>query len=143
MPPAPTTRLTLIGPAICPRAKAEVSAAISPVARIPPTLRASCMPTIVITMNVPPTNSAASMIGTMPDQTIGSAMPKAMTRWLATQRRRFVTTLRSIAVARVDPIAAAPKSGQDQPKTAGSRMTCLAMTGKKVAGMMYPKPNAP
>ena len=98
---------------------------------------------MVITMNVPPTNNAASMIGAMPDQTIGSATPNAMTRWLATQRRRLVTALRSIAVASVDPIAAAPKTGQDQPNTAGSRMTCLAMTGKKVAGMMYPKPNAP
>jgi hypothetical protein len=38
------------------------------------------MPTIVITMNVPPTKSAASMIGTMPDHTTGSTTPNAMTR---------------------------------------------------------------
>ncbi len=44
--------------------------------------------------------------------------------------------LRSMAVASVELIAAAPKTGQDQPKIAGSRITCLAMTGKNVAGMM-------
>jgi len=94
-------------------------------------------------MKVPPTKSAATMIAAMPGQTTGSATPNAMRRWLAIHSRRLLTTLRSIAVASVDPIAAAPNTGQDQPKTAASWTTCFAITGRNVAGMMYAKPNAP
>src|SRR5437867_1929036 len=47
---------------ICPSAKAEVIVAMRPVARGPATARASCMPASVITMKVPPTRRAATMM---------------------------------------------------------------------------------
>ena len=60
-----------------------------------------------------------------------------MTRWLSIQTRRLPHEPARTAAARGVTAAAAPKSGQDQPKTAGSCIACRAMTGRNVPGMMY------
>ena len=47
------------------------------------------------------------------------------------------------AAAKAAATDAAPKIGHAQPKTAGSWTTSRASIGRKVAGIMYPKPQAP
>ncbi|MNC97393.1 hypothetical protein D3C83_150400 [compost metagenome] len=68
--------------------------------------------------------------------TSGLATPSAMTQALAIHSRRPLSTRAKPPASRVDAVAAAPNSGQAQPKTAGSSITCFAITGTKVAGMM-------
>jgi len=121
---------------ICPSAKAEVIVAMRPVARGPATARASCMPASVITIKVPPTRRAATMMPPIAGHATGSATPSAMTRWASIHRRRLPKSRPQRAAASGETAAAAPKTGQDQPKTEGSLTTCRAMTGRNVAGTM-------
>ena len=121
---------------ICPTANAEVIAAIRARARVPAILRASCIPAMVITMNVPPTNRAAIMIPDRPCTTEGSIRPSAIARLPAIQVPRCVMNRPTRAAKSVETTAAAPKTGHAHPKRRGSGTTSLAMTGKKVAGMM-------
>ena len=52
------------------------------------------------------------------------------------QSRRPLSTRWSAPAASVEATAAAPNNGHAQPNTAGSPITCFAITGTKVAGMM-------
>ena len=76
------------------------------------------------------------MMPPMPCHQTGSATPRAITRWQRIQRRRLPMKRAHPAAASGERAAAAPKTGHDQPKTRGSWITCRAMTGRNVPGMM-------
>ena len=59
----------------------------------------------------------------------GQATPSAMTQALAIQRRRPLSTRPSAPARSVEATAAVPNSGHAQPNTAGSSITCFAITG--------------
>src|SRR2546422_898537 len=135
-PRASISRLAKTGPRICPVANAAVMAAISPAPCAPPTCRASCMPTLVTTMKLPPTQSAATRTPPIPGIANGAPTPRAITSWLTAHKRRYGECRERTATASVDATAAAPKTGQAQPNTAGSAISSRAIAGIKVAGMM-------
>jgi hypothetical protein len=98
---------------------------------------------MVATMKVLPTRNAAHMTARIPGQMTGRTTPTAIATWLEAQRRRLPTNLEHPAAAKVAATDAAPKIGHVQPKTAGSWTTSRPSMGRKVAGIMYPKPQAP
>src|SRR5258706_453931 len=127
-----TTMLATIGPAIWPAANAEVIAAISSAADGPATRRASCIPTMVITMNVPPTNSAASVMAASPDAAAGNATPSAMTMWPGDQTRPLPKRRASDPAASVGTNAPVTNIGQDQPNSRGYSNCCHSRSGRKI-----------
>jgi len=98
---------------------------------------------MVATMKVLPTRNAAHMTARIPGQMTGRMTPAAIVTWLKAHRRRLPTNLEHPAAAKVAATDAVPKIGHAQPKTAGSWTTSRANIGRKVAGIMYPKPQAP
>src|SRR6185436_9394640 len=132
----PETTLTRIGPRICPIANAAVSAAIRPAALVGATRRASCIPAMVATMKVLPTQSADSMMPPMPAHATETPTPNARMKCAAIQRARYVRREESQPAANAEITAAAPNIGQAQPNIPGSEITSLAIAGRNVAGMM-------
>ena len=64
------------------------------------------------------------------------AVANTIARWPAIQVPRCVMNRPTRAAKSIETTAAAPKTSHAHPKRRGSGMTSLAMTGKKVAGMM-------
>ena len=94
------------------------------------------MPAMVITMKVPPTQIAETMIEKRLVCTAGSATPTAITNWPYAHARRgcrfpVIEEIRTVELA-----AATPNNGQIQPNTVGSLIIERAAAGRKVAGMM-------
>ena len=136
---APATSLALLtstGPASWPSAKAAVMPDIKRAGTPRERRRASCRPAIVTTMKVPPTHTALTTMAHGPMARLGAMTPAAITHKDPAATRRGDARGKSLPTATVDSAAAAPNSGQAQPKTAGSATTLRAMTGKNVAGMM-------
>ncbi len=79
--------------------------------------RASCRPTIVLTMKVPPTRRPATTIAPIPGLMTGSPTPTAMTRDASIQSRRFPRRRANATASSVEKAAAVPKIGQAHPKT--------------------------
>jgi hypothetical protein len=94
------------------------------------------MPAIVITMNVPPTHIAETMVDKRVVRTAGSATPNAITNWLYAHARRGCRFPSIEEVSTVELAAAVPNNGQIQPNTVGSLIIERAAAGRKVAGMM-------
>ncbi|MNS92555.1 hypothetical protein D3C72_1266980 [compost metagenome] len=105
-------------------------------AAAPAMRRAVNMPAWVITMKVPPTSSAATITAAMCCHSATASMPAAMSAWAACQTRFSSRRRARRGTSRQDTAAARPNSGQAQPKIAGLGITCLAMAGRNVAGMM-------
>ena len=129
-------KLTSSGPKIWPTAKAAVIAAIRREAWSGARARASCMPAIVATTNVPPTQRAEITMPAMPGTSTGIATPIAITACDSAQMIRFGRCADNQPAISVETSAALPNIGQAQPNTAGSAMICFAMAGRKVPGMM-------
>ena len=88
------------------------------------------------TTKVPPTQIAEITMPAMPGSKTGTATPIAMTACDSTQIRRFDRNADNRPARSVETNAVPPKIGQAHPNIAGSGMTCFAMAGRKVAGMM-------
>ena len=109
----------------------------------PAILLASCTPAIVMTMKVPPTQTAEMARLRRLACTNGAATPAAMTRRLTAAVLRGGEERKIVVTKTVDTAAATPNNGQAQPNTSGSLNRLRAAAGMKVAGRMYPNPNAP
>src|SRR5690606_3385936 len=101
-------RLKNTGPASCPPAKAAVRLAIRARARGPADACACCIPSIVITMKVPPTHRAATTMLPMPGIRAGSATPIAISSCDNSHSRRREKRLSKTVHASVDNAAASP-----------------------------------
>ena len=85
----PTNQPTVIGPMICPRANAEVMAAIKTAELFGPEIeRASCIAAIGTTMNVPPTSRAAIRIAKRLGKSADRSIPIAIIKWAPIQMAR-------------------------------------------------------
>ena len=104
-------------PSIWPAAKAPVMAAIRRGADLPPMRRASSIPAMVITMNVPPTHTAEMTIAGRLTSIAGIITPAAMTICPSAQERRGVKFRRTAATTTVEIAAARPNTGHVQPNT--------------------------
>ena len=124
------------GPMIWPAAKADVMTAAARGAALPASRCAASMPDWVMTMNVPPTSSAATMTAAMLCHTATASMPSAITACAPRHTGLSSRACATRGATRQESAAARPNSGQAQPNTAGSGMISRAMAGRKVAGMM-------
>ena len=120
------------GPMICPAAKAAVIRARSDVGLAGSRSRASCMPAIVTTINVPPTRTALMVSPQSDGIASGMAVPIAMVPCASAQTRLRGHAERNRAATMTEIAAANPNKGQMRPKTSGSSTFCLAMAGRKV-----------
>src|SRR2546427_12176466 len=98
---------------------------------------------MVITVKVPPTRRALSMIDPIPGRITGRMRPTAITTCPRLHRRRLPSDLDSPAAANVDAAAVTPNTGHAHPNTHGSSIAAPAMPGRNVAGSLETNPDAP
>ena len=128
--------VTVNGPTSWPTANAAVIAAINRGADAPATLRASWIPAMVTTMNVPPTQTAHPSRAPTLILSAGASTPAAMTTCAPAQSLRGGASRHQRDTAIVEAAAASPKTGHVHAKTAGSGMIWRAAAGRNVAGTM-------
>ena len=131
---------TISGPMICPAANPAVIRPSNTVGLAGIISRAICKPAIVATIKVPPTSTEHRVIDHKELKNKGSSVPIAMLPCASAHNVARGQLDIQPETAATDKAAANPKIGHASPNTCGSDVSCLAMVGRNVAGIMYPRP---